>query len=93
MSKEKIKIEDTNGTKADRAPDILPDFSFTYSGYLEMVGVRIAIINGMEYETGDEIVGGPYVLRGIYPNRVVIGIKGVDGEKGKITVPIEEEIL
>ena len=93
VSKDRIKVQDASGAKADSAVAVTPDFSFTYSGYLEMAGVRMAIINGLEYETGDEIVGGPFVLRGIYPNKVVIGVKGVEGKKGEITVPIEEEIL
>jgi hypothetical protein len=93
VSKDKMQIREADGEKANRRADVLPDFSFTYSGYLEMPGVKIAIINGLEYEAGDEIIGGPFVLRGIYPNKVVIGVKGVEGKKGELTVPIEEEIL
>ncbi|MFC1884012.1 hypothetical protein ACFL2O_04510 [Thermodesulfobacteriota bacterium] len=93
LTKEKIKIPDVNIKKSGKSIDVLPDMSFTYSGYLEMGRVKIAIINGLEYEAGDEIVGGEYIVQTIYPNKVEIAIKGSEGKKGKVTVPIEEEIL
>ena len=93
LSKDGAAFQAAGGKKADRAAVAVPDFSFTYSGYLEMAGVKIAIINGMEYEIGDDIVGGPYMLRDINPSKVVIVVKGVEGKEGQISVPIEEEIL
>ncbi|MBW1703468.1 MAG: hypothetical protein JRJ50_15420 [Deltaproteobacteria bacterium] len=51
---------------------------------------KIAIIDGMEYKTGEEIVPGGFVIRAIYPNKIVIGIKGKEEE---ITVPLVEEVL
>ena len=93
LSKDGVAVQAASGKKADRAVVVVPDFSFTYSGYLEMAGVKIAIINGMEYEIGDDIIGGPYILRDINPSKVVIGVKGVEGKEGEISVPIEEEIL
>ena len=93
LSRDRVAGHEAKGKKADQAVVVVPDFSFTYSGYLEMAGVKIAIINGMEYEIGDDIVGGPYILRDINPGKVVIGVKGVEGKEGEISVRIEEEIL
>ena len=93
LTKEKMEIPGANIKKSGQSIDVLPDMSFTYSGYIEMGKVKIAIINGLEYEAGDEIAGGGYIVQTIYPNKVVIGVKGSKGEKGKVTVRIEEEIL
>lgn len=65
------------------------EISFTYSGYIEMGEKKIAIINGMEYQTGEELEVGEWIVRGIYPTKVVIGIKG---KKEKRIIPLEEEI-
>ena len=46
--------------------------SFNYSGYVNMKDKRMAIINGVEYESGDPLEMEGYVLRGIYQNKVVI---------------------
>jgi len=63
---------------------------FNYSGYIEIGGKKMAIINNMEYETGDELEPGLYFIRGIDPAKVVIEI----GEtQEKIVIPIVEEVL
>jgi hypothetical protein len=46
--------------------------SFNYSGYVNMKDKRMAIINGIEYESGDPLEVEGYVLKGIYQNKVVI---------------------
>jgi hypothetical protein len=46
--------------------------SFNYSGYVNMKDKRMAIINGIEYESGDPLEVEGYMLRGIYQNKVVI---------------------
>ncbi len=70
--------------------DILPEVTFSYSGYLQMGDRKIAIIDGMEYKTGEEIGSDGFIIRAIYPNKVVIGIEGIEKE---ITVPLVEEVL
>lgn len=61
--------------------------SFVYSGYLTVENRKIAIINDGEYGTGDVLDTGGYVLKHIYPDRVVI----VNEKKGtKISVPLQE---
>jgi hypothetical protein len=62
-----------------------PQITFTYSGYLELGSKRIAIIDGMEYEIGEELESGGYTVRSIFPNRVLIEVKG---ERQVIIVPI-----
>jgi hypothetical protein len=63
---------------------------FKYSGFVELGAKRTAVINGMEYQTGDELDPGGYMLREISPKRVVIEVRG----KGqKIIVPLAEELL
>ena len=50
-----------------------PEVSFTYSGYIQMGERKLAIISGVEYETGDELDGGEQIVKQIEPLRVVIG--------------------
>ena len=64
--------------------------SFTYSGYIEMEEKKIAIINGMEYQTGEELKTGGWIVLSIYPTRVVIGIKG---KQNKRIIHLVEELL
>ncbi|MDY6972694.1 MAG: hypothetical protein SV775_10245 [Thermodesulfobacteriota bacterium] len=59
-----------------------------YSGYLEVGGERIAIVNGSEYLTGDLMEKDGYIVREIHPSEVVLEIIG---EQEKITVPLVEE--
>ena len=63
---------------------------FTYSGYIEMGEKRLAIINGMEYQTGEELKTGGWIVLSIYPTRVVIGIKG---KQNKRIIHLVEELL
>ena len=60
---------------------------FTYSGYVEMDRKSLAIIDGLEYEAGEELPGG-HIIRGIHPDRIVI--EGKRREK-KIIIPLEQE--
>jgi hypothetical protein len=74
-----------------RVADSSPQKStFTYSGFMEIGRERIAIINGMQYQAGDELKPEGYIVRTIHPKKVILGIKG---EKKKIILPISEEEL
>lgn len=59
--------------------------ALTYSGYVAMGGIKFAVINGREYEEGDTLKDGRYVLRHIYPSKVVL----TDGA-AVITVKLKE---
>jgi hypothetical protein len=70
--------------------EVTEEAPFTYSGYMEMGRKRTAIISGMEYMSGDELMEGQYVVRAIYPNRVVLEKK--EG-KVEIILPLVEGTL
>ncbi len=58
-----------------------------YTGYLNMGVKNLAILNGLEYEEGEELEKGGFIIRKIYPERVIIVIKG---QQEEITIPLEE---
>lgn len=58
-----------------------------YTGYLEIGNTKMAIINGMEYRTGESLEQGGGTVRNILPGRVIIESAGT-GEK--ISVPYKE---
>ncbi len=59
--------------------------SLLYSGFIEAAGRRIAIINGMEYETGDRLPAGGFVLKAVRPNQVIVA-----SPKGEVAIPLKE---
>ena len=63
------------------------EFGIVYSGFLNMGNRNLAIINGIEYEKGEKLPDGGYIVEEIYPNRMVMGMQG---SKKKITVKLEE---
>lgn len=48
-----------------------PQKEFLYSGYMSAKGKKIAIINGTEYVAGEPL-GERYVLKDIFPSKVII---------------------
>lgn len=46
-----------------------------YSGFLSMAKKQVAIINGLEYEVGDELETGGYIVNQIKPSEVLLKIK------------------
>lgn len=62
--------------------------NISYTGYLQMGEKRFAIINGLEYERGDELDQGGFAVKSISPNQVVIVT--TDGQKRKFIFPLEE---
>ena len=56
--------------KADKDSKTEPGFN--YSGYLKFDKKEMAIVNGIEYESGNNLETEGYVLEKIYPDRVVI---------------------
>jgi hypothetical protein len=67
----------------------LPDqgLDYTYSGYLETADKKLAIINNMEYEIGEMLAEGGFIVRSISANRVEIS---VIGGQDAIMLPLEE---
>jgi len=84
----RTKTESEVKEKEAEAQAPLPTVKIVYSGYLQMGDKRLAIINGMEYEAGDELIQGGYVVRNISPIRVVLATTP-DGQR-TIIVPLVE---
>ena len=82
-----IKPQISQAEKEARQPLVL-DTKLLYTGYLQMGGKRLAIINNLEYEIGDKLEPGGLIVRNIYPNHVVIG-SAVKKSK-KVVLPLEE---
>ena len=59
-----------------------------YTGFLQMGDKRLAIINGTEYETGDLLEAGGYIVRGIFPDHISISPR--QGNRKPISIPMEE---
>lgn len=71
----------------DHAEASTQKVDFIYSGYLEMVDKRLAIINGIEYEAGEVLDRTEYIIRKISPAGVTIGLVG---GKENIFLPLKE---
>ena len=59
-----------------------------YTGFLQMGDTRLAIINGIEYEAGDKLEPGGFVIRSVHPNHVVIA--PADRRNKTMVLPMEE---
>jgi len=64
--------------------------SFTYSGFLIMGDKKIAIIDGQEYEKGDDLISGLHTVQDIDPEKVSIRDKK---SSRIIIVPIREKFI
>ncbi len=67
---------------------IQPEIPVIYSGYISMGKKRMAIINGMEYEVGDRLVSGDYVVLEITTDHAVISRPG---KKARILPLLKDE--
>ncbi len=63
---------------------------FTYSGYVDMGKKKLAIINGVEYEIGEELRSAGYIVERIESTRVIL--KGKQKSE-RLIVPIREHLL
>ena len=59
--------------------EIITGSELAYSGYLEMGDTKMAIINGMEYEVGDTLADGGFIIKNIFSDRVLIQFEGKTG--------------
>ena len=61
-----------------------------YSGYMEMGRTRMAVINGIEYLTGEIIKGGRFAVLEITPEKVVVqSLKSLL----EITIPYQDKFF
>jgi hypothetical protein len=72
----------------DTGPAPVLDARVRYTGFLQMGDRRLAIISGMEYETGDRLESGGFIIRSIFPNRVMVSPPGKN--KKLMILPMDE---
>jgi hypothetical protein len=60
-----------------------------YTGFLQTDNSLLAIVNGMEYETGEQLTESGYYVKSISPNTVVIG---VENDPKTIILPLDENV-
>ena len=72
----------------DTGPQTVPDGRLKYTGFLQMGDTRLAIISGMEYEAGDRLVPGGFIVRRILPDHVVVAPPGK--KKKTMILPMQE---
>ena len=71
-----LKAPQKTAIELDKSPATAvaaPEKRFLYSGYIQMGDLKLVIINGIEYELGNELEGGDHVVKQIEPLRVLIG--------------------
>jgi hypothetical protein len=66
----------------------VPEMEIAYTGYIEMGSMRLAIINGNEYASGDRLEQGDYIVRSISATQVVLIT--TDRNKNRFIVPLQE---
>ena len=60
-----------------------------YTGFLQTDDNLLAIVNGMEYETGEQLGQAGYYIKSISPGKVVIG---VENSPKTIILPLDEGV-
>lgn len=75
--------------KKDRKTEdqLAQDLALRYNGFVMMGVHKLAIIDGVEYETGETLPESDLVVEEVHSNRVVIFVKSSDK---RVSVPLEE---
>ncbi len=74
-------------TESKAPAKIAPKVEFAYTGYLEVGGKRMAIINGVEYREGEALDVPGFVLKTVAPTRVAIEDRAT---KKLLNFPLQE---
>ncbi|MBW2177555.1 MAG: hypothetical protein JRH03_11510 [Deltaproteobacteria bacterium] len=61
----------------------------SYTGFLQVEDSLLAVVNGMEYETGEQLNQAGYYIKSISPAKVVIGIAN---NPKTIILPLDEDV-
>ncbi|MBU0992877.1 MAG: hypothetical protein KJ737_10330 [Proteobacteria bacterium] len=77
-----IVVPDQSEKKATPKEEI----KMTYSGFVQIGSKLLAVINGIEYQAGEELAQPGYVIDNITPEKVVIKV----GNRKTISLPLEE---
>ena len=87
-----VDLKDRPESELQKAQQVtripIPDLNVSYTGFMQMGDKKFAIINGVEYTSGDRLEQGDYVVRSITPRQVVIVSTG--SSKKKFIFPLEE---
>jgi len=83
-----VEMRSDQPARQEKAQPQVLKGSMKYSGFLQLGKRRLAIINGMEYESGEKLEPGGYMIGGIYPNHVVL--ISLDDSRQKYILPLEE---
>ena len=67
----------------------MESIKMAYTGFLQTDTSLLAIVNGMEYETGEQLSEEGYYIKSISPNKVVIG---VENNPKTIILPLDEDV-
>lgn len=71
-----------------------PDVRFSYTGFVTMGGKKVAVINGREYEEGEQLETEGYFAEVIQPNKVTIVRRSKMHDRiGQMTLPLEENTV
>jgi hypothetical protein len=85
-SRDLIKWNEAKARKA-KEDAAVTKIDFVYSGFFEVRGKKMAIINGIEYKEGEALDVKGYMLKSVSPEKVVIENRGIGA---KLSVPMLE---
>ncbi len=57
---------------SDLVSESISSSEFVYSGFLQLGSMKMAVIDGMEYEVGDEVEDQGMIVVEIHPDRIVL---------------------
>ena len=87
-----VELKNRPESELQRAQQVtkasIPDLNISYTGFMQMGDKKFAIINGVEYTSGDRLEQGDYIVRSITPRQVIIVSTG--RSKKKFIFPLEE---
>jgi len=72
-----------------RAEVTVQTVQISYTGFLQTPDTLIAIVNGTEYETGDQLSETGYYVKNILPGKIVLGI---ENNPDTIILPLDEPV-
>ncbi len=72
-----------------RAEVTVQTVQISYSGFLQTPDTLIAIVNGNEYETGDQLSETGYYVKKISPAKIVLGL---ENNSDTIVLPLDEPV-
>ena len=81
------QLPEGNPLSSAQATAEVADDTFEYTGFLEAGGRKMAIVNGVEYQVGEMLDHGGFILLDIAPDRVILGARQ---GSGTVLVPYRE---